>query len=279
MKYYRAIESLVVNSRAMQDVLASVRLLAKEDGPVFIDGEAGTGRKLLTRVLHEEGLHGHKPMVMIRCDVLTVDAMDRILFGDAQSGVMGKLEEADEGTLILTDLEDLNPVAQERLADILTAGHYITAAGENRRLTFRIVGTGHFEAVRNHVKLGRFSEELLEFFSQSILRMPTLSERREDIPYLVTGALRDLAERERIDMPSVPYHYMELLMTVSWPENVRQLRNHVESVMALSNGMFDPEIIREHFQPQESPATIKGALQTLWNKLRGTVANPALNRN
>ncbi len=279
MKQHRAKDTLVVNSRAMQDVLDSVLLLAKENGPVFIDGEAGTGRKLLSRVIHEEGPHGHVPPVSIRCDMLTVDAMDRILFGDMKTGVMGKLEAAGEGTLVFNDLEELNPVAQERLAGVITAGRYQTSAGDSRRLVCRLMATGNRRVIHEQRKLGRFSNELLSFFEQTVLHVPTLAERREDIPHLVTEVLSEMASRERIEVPSVPYHYMELLMTVAWPENVRQLRNHVESVMALSNGMFDPEIIREHFQPEESAATIKGALQTLWSKLRSTAANPALDHN
>ncbi|MBU1983857.1 hypothetical protein KJ815_05550, partial [bacterium] len=150
---------------------------------------------------------------------------------------------------------------------------------DKRKVTCRVVATGNRAALEEQVRYGRFSMDLLQWLSQSELRMPSLSERREDIPKLVMAILRDFAQREHVAAPSVPYHYMELLMTVSWPENVRQLRNHVESVIALSNGVFDPEIIREHFQPAASSATIKGALHMLWNKLRGASAAPSLNHN
>ncbi|MDD5087532.1 MAG: hypothetical protein PHI18_01870, partial [bacterium] len=79
--------------------------------------------------------------------------------------------------------------------------------------------------------------------------------------------------------PTVPYHYMELLTTVAWPENVRQLRNHVESVLALSDGVFNPEIIREHFLSTEAEATIQGALKTLWGKLNTARLTPVTERD
>jgi DNA-binding NtrC family response regulator len=254
--------------------------LAVSNSPVFVDGESGSGRKLLARIIHEESPRCQQPFVPVRCDMLSVDAMDRILLGDFRRGTIGKFEEAAEGTLLLTDLQDLNPVAQERLVSLLEGERYSTANGENRLITCRILCTGSAADIREREKTGHFSTALFERLAVSKIRMPELAERREDIPEIVVDVLRVLAEREHIDPPRVPYHYMELLMNVAWPENVRQLRNHVESVMVLSGGVFDPEIIREHFTTETSPATIKGAVQSLWKRLKGGAVNPelALNR-
>jgi DNA-binding NtrC family response regulator len=275
MESSRAMDKLVTVSRAMSEAVKVARQLADSPVPVLVDGEPGTGKKLLARVLHEEGKRSVRPLVAIRCEALTVAALDRVLFGDERTGEKGKLEEAGEGTLLLLNLEDLNPVAQERLLQVLEQGSYRTAAGETRPLTCRIVCTGDAPVLQNEVRVGRFSAELFRRLSAETLRMPSLSERRDDIPHLVVDILREFAQRERVEPPVVPYHYMELLMNVSWQENVRQLRNHVESVIALSEGIFDPEIIREHFTPVGAPSTIKGAFETLLGKLRGNTAKPA----
>jgi DNA-binding NtrC family response regulator len=118
------------------------------------------------------------------------------------------------------------------------------------------------------LKSGHFSRDLFTRLSQSTLRMPSLAERQADIPFLVRDLLEQFAQREQIPIPTVPYHYMEMLTKVSWPENIRQLRNHLESVMVLSEGQFHPEVLLAHFDQVQAPATIKGAFQTLLGKLQ-----------
>jgi DNA-binding NtrC family response regulator len=269
------LNKLVAVSRAMSEAVKTAKQLADGDVPVLVAGDPGTGKKLLARVLHEESRRADRPLAIVRCEALTVAALDRTLFGDESSGAKGKLEEAADGTLLLLNLEELNPVAQERLLEVLEQGGYRTAAGETRPLNCRIVCTGDTSVLRSEVRVGRFSAQLFRRLSAETLRMPSLAERREDIPHLVVDILREFAQRERVEPPVVPYHYMELLMNVSWQENVRQLRNHVESVIALSEGIFDPNIIREHFTPVGSPSTIKGAFETLLGKLRGQTPKPA----
>jgi DNA-binding NtrC family response regulator len=271
--------TLLAHSRAMRDVKEHAQHVAAGTQSVFVDGEPGTGRKLLARFVHETSANGHKPIVDVRCDILTVDVLDRVLCGDRESGSAGLLEQAAGGTLLLVRLEDLNPVAQERLRAIFEMGQFKNAQGQVCSVTCRMMATGDSRELKKQVRLGRFSPELLGMLTQSKLVMPPLAQRKEDVPHLVTEILGELAARERIEAPQVPYHYMELLMDVPWPENVRQLRNHVESVMTLASGRFDPEIIRAHFVTEGSAGTIKGALQTLWQRLRGTVGNPALNKN
>jgi DNA-binding NtrC family response regulator len=272
----RAVNKLVVVSRAMSETVRTAVRLASTADPVLVDGEAGAGKKLLARVIHEEGTRAGQPIVVVRCDTLSVNVLDRVLFGDAHAGTKGRLEEAADGTLILQDLEELNPVAQERLLTVLEKGTYTTAGGDVRSITCRIVCTADAEAVEELVRVGRFSSDLYCRLGVKVLRMPSLSERRDDIPHLVVDILHDFSQREHVEAPAVPYHYMELLMNVSWQENVRQLRNHVESVMALSEGVFDPEIIREHFTPVSQPATIRGAFETLLGRLRGHAVRPAI---
>ncbi len=273
----RTLDSLIATSPAMRAVVQTAQRLARSDDPVFVDGPVGTGRKLVARMIHEESPRGHQPLATIHCGKLTVDVLDRVLFGDRGNGMPGKFEEAEGGSLLLIDIEDLSPVAQERLLGILDQSRYITASGETRTVNCRLLATGDGDELRRRMRLSQFSETLFEKLGVERLRLPALTERREDIPDLVNEVLRELSVRSRIEMPVVPYHYMELLTHVAWPENVRQLRNHIESVMVLSGGEFDPQIIREHFMTEGSPATIKGAVQTLWSRLRGTNTQTAIN--
>jgi DNA-binding NtrC family response regulator len=208
-------------------------------------------------------------VAVANCEMLTVEAFDRILCGDRQSREPGMFEQAADGSLLLLDLDELSPVSQERLVAILEKGRYTTGTGETRLISCRLITTGNGAEIEKRIKLGQFSEELYRRLSPARVKMPPLAERRDDIPHLVVEFLHDLAQREGIEAPPVPSHYMELLMTVAWSENVRQLKNHIESVMVLSGGVFDPAIINEHFIPEGQPATIKGAFEGLLSKLRG----------
>jgi DNA-binding NtrC family response regulator len=261
--------SLVARSKAMKDILPAAAAAAESDSTLLIQGDAGVGKKLLARAIHYSGARASGPIVMLSCERLSPLNVDKIFFGDTAEGTSGKLEEAADGTLVLADLEDLCPIAQERLLRVMKDGRFMTAHGDTRSFAARVISTAETIALHEALTDGTLSGELHAILCETALEMPALSERNEDIPYLVNDVLKEFAARERIEQPSVPYHYLELLMKVSWPENAQQLRNHVESVMVLSEGQFNPEILLAHFEEIESPQTIKAAVYNLLQKLAG----------
>ena len=270
------LNSVIAHSPEMQGVVKDARSFSMKSDSLFIHGERGTGKRYIARAIHNESPRGDQPFVVVRCDTLSVDIFEKVLFGDILTKHTGKFDEAGEGSILFMHLDELNPVAQERLVRTLEEGRYENGFHETRLVNSRLMATGDREAMEKRAHQGYFSSELLHKFTSLELRMPTLAERLDDIPHLVVMFLEDLAKRESIEAPTVPYHYMELLMNVQWAENVRQLRNHLESVMVLSHGEFTPEILLEHFERTGEQATIKGALQGLWNKLRGTETAPTL---
>lgn len=258
--------SLVARSAAMQRLVRQASLQTHSDASLLVVGDTGTGKSMLSRAIHNSSSRGPLPFVAVAAARLTPDACESILFGNAQ-GESGALARAAGGTLLLRDVEELGPVAQERISQLLSSAAFTTAAGERCTVNFRLMCTGHTGDLAERLARGMFSEELYSQLSSSVLTMPTLTERNADIPYLVSDILRNFAERERVSRPSVPYHYMELLTRVEWPENVQQLRNHVESVMALSDGRFDPAIVLAHFEETASPQSLKSLVQELLHKL------------
>ena len=259
--------SIVARSNAMQQIIPEVQAAAKDNSRLLIVGEIGVGKKALARAIHYSGARTAQPFISVPCERLTPDSVDRILFGDKDS--LGVLEEAAEGTLLLSGLEDLGPIAQDRLLAILRAESSHRIDSESRKNNVRIIATASIEDFGEVVERGSFPEELQEMLSESMIEMPALSEREADMPYIVNDILKEFAARERIETPSVPFHYMELLTKVAWPENAQQLRNHVESVMVLSEGVFNPEILLAHFEEIEAPQTIRAAVHELLSKLSG----------
>jgi DNA-binding NtrC family response regulator len=254
--------SIVARSNVMQQIMPEVQKSAAGGTRLLIVGETGVGKKMLARAIHYGGTRAQGPFVSVPCERLTPDSVDRIFFGEEDAP--GILEKAAGGTLVLSGLEDLGPIAQDRLMAVLRE-----ESSSSDKNSFRIIATACIEDLMEAVERGTFPTELHEMLSESTIAMPALSERVADIPYIVNDVLKEFAARERIETPSVPFHYMELLTKVAWPENAQQLRNHLESVMALSNGVFDPEILLAHFEEIEAPQTIRAAVHNLLTKLSG----------
>lgn len=273
MRMKKTRDMVVAQSRAMREALAAAGVAALRTDPVLITGDPGTGKSMLARVIHEES-RPCGPFVMVDCATLTPDVMSATLYGDSATNALGRFEMAEEGTLLLCGIENLNPLAQEHIARAMETGRYTNHAGDRRAFACRVLATADFAELENLQQTGLFNPDLIDMLSATTLRMPSLADRKDDIPALSVYILDELATREKIERPTVPYHYMDLLTKVTWGENARQLRNHLESVMVLSEGRFDPEIILEHFVTEESPATIKSALQTLWRKVFGESRAP-----
>ena len=259
------IGSLVARSAAMQRLIKQAGMQINNDSPLLVVGETGTGKTLLARSIHNSSSRVSRPFVSAASERLTPNAADGVLFGTTSE--KGLLARSESGTLLITGVENLAPMAQERLCKLIDDGKYTTASGDQKKLDMRMMFTGNSGVLAERMSHGMFSEDLYARISGSVLSMPSLSERNADIPYLVVDVLQAFAARERVSRPTVPYHYMELLTRVEWPENVQQLRNHVESVMALSNGHFDPAILLAHFDEIESPQTLKGLVRDLLQRL------------
>lgn len=259
------IGSLVARSAAMQRLIKQAGLQINSESPLLIVGASGTGKSLLARSIHNSSARVGKPFVSAAAERLTPNMADDILLGTLKE--KGLLARAESGTLLLTGVENLSPMAQERLRKVIDDGFYTSQAGQRTKCEMRMLFTGNSGELAERMSHGMFSEDLYERVSKSVLTMPSLAERNADIPYLVVDVLQTFAARERVPRPTVPYHYMELLTRVDWPDNVQQLRNHVESVMALSNGQFDPAILLAHFEEIESPQTLKGLVRDFLQKL------------
>jgi two-component system response regulator GlrR len=271
-------QKVVANSRAMRETVAAGMQAALRSEPILIHGNSGSGKSFLARTIHDQSCP-YGPFVSVACEALTPDVLHSTFYGDKSTNSLGVFEMAEEGTLLLTGIENLSPLAQEHLKQAISTGRYTNHLLDRRAFGCRVMTTGNLTELKRIVESGVFDSALYKDMSSISIRMPDLADRKEDIPALSVYILDELATRERIERPSVPYHYMDLLIKVPWHDNVRQLRNHLESVMVLSNGQFDPEIILEHFVTEESPATIKGAFQALWRKVFGENARTAAVRN
>lgn len=244
--------------------------------PVLVLGGPGSGKKTLARAIHAGKTLNPALVVTVKCGTLTADNLSSVV-ADRSGVPETELPDADTNSaLILSHIEDLNPVVQERLLEAIETGAFSGSDGTAHKICCRIFATANEDKLMMLVNRGYFSPALFKALNVNSLRMPGLSERIEDIPWLVAELLHGFSLREGIETPSVPYHYMELLTRVAWPENIRQLKNHLESVMVLSDGEFTPEIISQHFTTVEGEATVAGLVHSLREKIFGQKVQPGL---
>jgi DNA-binding NtrC family response regulator len=237
---------LVGQSRPMRTVLELVRTVAPTDTPVLIHGESGTGKELVARAIHQLSPRRFLPLVTIHCGALTETLLESELFGhekDAFPGAQyrkkGKLEIAEGGTVFLDEIADITLKAQADLLRVLQ-NKEITRLGGNQtiKVDFRVVAATHKD-LTFLVKEGSFHPDLYSRLNVFGIQLPSLRERREDIPLLVDHFMKKYARSMNKRFTAISRPALDLLMNYSWPGNVRELENAIERAMLIGH---EPEI-------------------------------------
>ena len=243
---------LISQSTLMHALLDEARLVAASDASVLIRGDSGTGKELLARAIHLASPRATAPFIAINCGAIPEPLLESELFGHvrgaftgATSAHTGLIQAAHGGTLFLDEIGDMPPALQVKLLRVL------------QERAVRPVGATHAEAVdlrilsATHRDLdaalasGQFREDLYYRINVVSLELPTLAERREDIPLLAEHFLRGLAQKYGKRLSGFAPDALEALATASWPGNVRQLQNVVEQVCALATTPLIPRTLVE----------------------------------
>ncbi len=234
--------STVGSSPKMLEIFRVLDRISGSNAPVLIDGESGTGKELIARAVHENSLRRGKVFVSENCGALTETLLESELFGyvkgaftGANKDHKGLFELAIGGTLFLDEVGDMSPGMQKKLLRVLQEGVIRRVGGkEYIPVDTRIISATNKDLL-SEVRAGNFREDLYYRLNVINLKLPPLRERKEDIPELVEHFLSDL-EREtgikkRIDPAAVAR-----LVQHAWPGNIRELRNEVKRLHALSDG-------------------------------------------
>ncbi|WP_026986313.1 nitrogen regulation protein NR(I) [Fodinicurvata fenggangensis] len=242
---------LIGRSPAMQEVYRIVARLMSTDLTAMIYGESGTGKELVARALHDYGKRSHAAFVPVNMAAIPRELIESELFGHekgaftgATTRSAGRFEQASGGTLFLDEIGDMPLEAQTRLLRVLQEGEYTTVGGRTPiRANVRIIAATHRD-LRQMVRGGLFRDDLFYRLNVVPIRLPSLRERREDIPELVHHFMQE-AERQGLTAKAIEAEGMELLKSHKWPGNVRELENFVSRLMALySQDVITAEIVR-----------------------------------
>jgi DNA-binding NtrC family response regulator len=269
LKLFRGFGRFVGTSAALEHTLKQARAVADTNATVLITGENGTGKEVLARAIHEESARRDRPFVAVSCAALPESLIESELFGhvkgaftDAKADRIGRFGLADGGTLFLDEVGELVAAVQVKLLRVLQE-RTIERVGSNHpiKVDIRLIAASNRD-LEHEVAEGRFREDLFYRLNVVPLRLPSLRERREDVPPLAAHFAAKAAEKHDRPLAELDPALIEALQEYDWPGNVRELENLVERLVVLTNGPrlgveFLPEKML-HSAPT-APAQVVGA--------------------
>ena len=234
---------IVTRSEAMAGVLRTAQKAAASTIPVLIEGESGVGKELFARAIHGSGERKSKPFVAVNCGAIPDNLVESILFGHEKGAFtgaterhMGKFVEASGGTLFLDEVGELPLAAQVKLLRALQEGTVEAVGGRKPvKVDVRIVSATNRKLL-DHVKNGKFREDLFYRLHVLPLTIPPLRARREDIPHLLRHFLARFCAEENRPITGISGEAMTHLAQLEWPGNIRQLENAVYRAVVMSEG-------------------------------------------
>lgn len=228
---------------AMQDVFRAIGRLSQSNVTVLITGESGTGKELVARALHKHSPRATQPYIALNTAAIPKDLLESELFGHergaftgAQTTRRGRFEQAENGTLFLDEIGDMPFDLQTRLLRVLSDGHFYRVGGHQPlKANVRVIAATH-QNLEQRVKDGLFREDLYHRLNVIRLRLPSLRERREDIPLLTRHFLVQSARQLGVDVKRVSEGAMHFLAGLDLPGNVRQLENMCNWITVMAPG-------------------------------------------
>jgi two-component system response regulator GlrR len=240
-------EEIVTRSPLMENLLTQARLIADSDASVLIQGQSGTGKELLARAIHKASPRAAGPFVALNCSAIPESLFESELFGHAKGAFTGAMRDhqglfraAEGGTLFLDEIGDMPLGFQVKLLRALQE-RVIRPVGSTDSIPIdvRIISATHQDLEQAREE-NTFREDLYYRLNVVALELPSLSERREDIPLLANHFLRHFPDTEKRGVKGFAPEAMEAMLSAPWPGNVRQLYNVVEQAVALSTTPLIP---------------------------------------
>jgi len=254
---------IITRSPRMEDLLRQAKLVADSDASVLIFGESGTGKELLARAIHQASRRSDRGFVAVNCGAIPGELLESELFGHARGAFTGAIQAhkglfqaADGGTLFLDEIGDMPLPLQVKLLRVLQEGE-VRPVGSTQAIPVdvRVISATHrdLDAQREQ---GLFREDLYYRLNVVSLKLPSLAERREDIPLLAAHILAKLAERYRKAASTLAPDAMALLVAAPWPGNVRQLLNLLEQCVALATTPVIPATLVQAALKEDAAALV-----------------------
>ncbi|NNC58866.1 MAG: sigma-54-dependent Fis family transcriptional regulator [Erythrobacter sp.] len=247
-------EAFTGNSSVINQVRATLKRVANTGSRVLITGPAGAGKEVAARLLHSWSPRADHPFVSVNSARITPERFEHELFGEEAGGKLvrpGLLELADGGTLYLDEVADMPLSTQARILRVLTEQSFVRVGGSRQiGVDVRVVSSSARD-LQEEIDAKHFREDLFYRLNVVPVTIPSLAERRDDIPALAEHFFTRYAAEQGIPAPTISEEAMAALQAYDWPGNVRQLRNVVERTVILS-----PRDRMEEVQPDMLPSEV-----------------------
>lgn len=235
---------IVGKSRAILEVVKQIGLFSQSRVTVLVQGESGTGKELVARALHESSTPD-KPFVAVNASAVVPTLLESELFGHekgaftgADSRKIGKLEQAEDGTIFFDEIAEMSLDLQTKLLRVLQEKEFERVGGHQTiPLKARIISATH-QQLEKLVQDGKFRQDLFYRLAVSRIVVPPLRGRKEDIPLIVHYLMAQIANDFNRPFKSIDKNAMKRLQTYDWPGNIRELENVLTQGMALSRNMI-----------------------------------------
>jgi two-component system, NtrC family, nitrogen regulation response regulator NtrX len=261
---------MIGSSTAFKTLKAQLEKVTKSNGRVMLTGPAGSGKEMAARFIHMNGNRASGPFVSVSSATIEPERMEEVLFGreTAERGVeQGLLEQAHGGVVYFDEVADMPLGTQSKILRVLTEQQFTRAGGTDKvRVDLRVISSTTRD-LRVEISTGRFRQELYDRLNVVPIAVPSLNDRREDIPELTRAFIETFHKSQGLPNRALTMDAEALLQTMPWPGNVRQLRNVIERVLILgeSTGPIDARELPGQDTASESDGkmVLGGAMATL----------------
>jgi two-component system, NtrC family, nitrogen regulation response regulator NtrX len=247
------VQEMIGESAAIKKIKETIEKVAPTDARVMITGENGSGKELVARWLHEKSNRVESPLIEVNCAAIPSELIESELFGHEKGSFtsaikqrIGKFEQANGGTLFLDEIGDMSLSAQAKVLRALQEGKITRVGGEKEiAVDVRVVAATNKDLMQE-VENKNFRLDLYHRLGVILINVPSLNERKEDIPLLVDKFLEDIAEDYGQAKKEIDKKALEALQQHNWTGNIRELRNVVERLVILSGKTITAEDVKTY---------------------------------
>jgi DNA-binding NtrC family response regulator len=248
--------NIIGQSKSILEIIKMIDTVAPTDARVLITGGNGSGKELVARQLHEKSNRAAQPFIEVNCAAIPSELIESELFGHEKGAFTsavktkpGKFELADNGTLFLDEIGDMSLSAQAKVLRALQENKITRVGGErDMKVNVRIIAATNKD-LKKEIATGNFREDLYHRLSVIVIKVPSLNERKDDLPLLAEHFLQQIADECGQPKKNIQPAALKLLQQHDWTGNIREFRNVIERLIILSGEIIDDKAVKQYATP------------------------------
>jgi two-component system, NtrC family, nitrogen regulation response regulator NtrX len=252
------VQDMIGDSTPIQKIRETIEKVAPTDARILITGENGVGKELVARWVHEKSNRASGPLIEVNCAAIPGELIESELFGHEKGSFtsavkqrIGKFEQANSGTLFLDEIGDMSPNAQAKVLRALQEGKITRVGGDKDiNVDVRVIAATNKDLLKE-VDEKNFRLDLYHRLSVIIIHVPSLNERKDDIPLLIDKFLQDICNEYGIARKGIEDEAIRALQEYNWTGNIRELRNVVERLIILSSKSISRDDVANYVLPKK----------------------------